>query len=114
MDRGDISIYKSGTGSTFFTTFAGEPTATEKSAMSLVTTLPAPIVQPLPIVTPGMIVTFPPIQLSSPIETGFAYSTPSRRERTSVSWVAAKMDTKGPNETRLPIFIMLQSNMTKL
>lgn len=43
----------SGTGSTFLTTLAGEPMATEKSGTSLVTTLPAATVHPLPMVTPG-------------------------------------------------------------
>ncbi|PWN20385.1 hypothetical protein BCV69DRAFT_283266 [Microstroma glucosiphilum] len=36
------------------TTRAGFPRATEKSGMSLVTTLPAPMVQPRPIVTPAL------------------------------------------------------------
>ncbi|PSR74472.1 hypothetical protein BD289DRAFT_354870, partial [Coniella lustricola] len=95
-------------------TLAGLPTATLKSGTSLVTTLPAPMVQPLPILTPGIIVTLPPIQQSSPIETGMAYSTPSRRDCTSVSCVAAKMDTKGPNMTRWPMVTMAQSRMTRL
>lgn len=34
---------------------------------TLVTTLPAPTVEPLPTVTPGRIVAFPPIQQSSPM-----------------------------------------------
>ncbi|KAI2642527.1 hypothetical protein GGS21DRAFT_176261 [Xylaria nigripes] len=88
--------------------------ATEKSGMSLVTMLPAPIVQPLPMVTPGMMVVFPPIQQSSPMTTGLAYSMPSRRDCTSVSWVAAKIDTKGPNCTRFPIVTKAQSKMTRL
>ncbi|KAI1363677.1 hypothetical protein F5Y08DRAFT_329175 [Xylaria arbuscula] len=90
------------------------PIATEKSGISLVTILPAPIVHPLPIVTPGIIVVFPPIQQSSPMTTGRAYSIPSRRDCTSVSWVAAKMDTKGPNITRFPIVTSPQSNITRL
>ncbi|KAI0971069.1 hypothetical protein F4678DRAFT_91493 [Xylaria arbuscula] len=84
-------------GATFFTTRAGDPIATEKSGMSFVTTLPAPMVQPLPMVTPGMMVVLPPIQQSSPMTTGLAYSIPSRRDCTSVSCVAANMETKGPN-----------------
>ncbi|KAI1812139.1 hypothetical protein GGS20DRAFT_44171 [Poronia punctata] len=84
-----LNHYKSGTRSTLLTTLAGAPTATEKSGTSLVTTLPAPTVHPFPIVTPGMMVVFPPIQQSSPIVTGFAYSIPSRRDCTSVSCVAA-------------------------
>lgn len=87
----------SGTGSTFFTTLAGFPIATKNSGMSLVTMLPDPMVHPFPIVTPGMMVTFPPIQQSSPIVTWPAYSTPSRRDWTPVSCVAAKMETNGPN-----------------
>ncbi|KAI1354468.1 hypothetical protein F5Y01DRAFT_251199 [Xylaria sp. FL0043] len=88
--------------------------ATEKSGISFVTTLLAPIVQPLPIVTPGMMVVLPPIQQSSPMVTGLAYSIPSRRDCTSVSCVAANMKTNGPNCTRLPIVTMPQSNMTRL
>lgn len=109
-----FNIYISGTGSTFFTTLAGDPMATEKSGIDLVTILPAPIVQPLPIVTPGMMVVLPPIQQSSPIVTPLAYSTPSRRDCTSVSCVAAKMETKGPNMTRLPMVTMPQSRITRL
>ncbi|KAI0862336.1 hypothetical protein F4860DRAFT_124879 [Xylaria cubensis] len=104
----------SGIGVTFFTTLAGDPIATEKSGMFLVTTLPAPMVHPFPMVTPGMIVTLPPIQQSSPMMTGLAYSMLSRRDCTSVSWVAANMDTKGPNITRFPISTMPQSNITRL
>ncbi|KAI3336903.1 hypothetical protein HD806DRAFT_475120 [Xylariaceae sp. AK1471] len=88
--------------------------ATEKSGISLVTTLLAPMVQPLPMVTPGMMVVFPPIQQSSPMMTGLANSIPSRRDCTSVSCVAAKMDTKGPNCTRLPIVTRAQSKITRL
>ncbi|KAF3761401.1 hypothetical protein M406DRAFT_265858, partial [Cryphonectria parasitica EP155] len=76
---------RSGTASTFLTTLAGLPIATLKSGTSLVTTLPAPMVQPLPMVTPGIMVTLPPIQQSSPMVTGMAYSTPSRRDWTPVS-----------------------------
>ena len=36
----------------------------------LVTTEPAPIVQPSPMVTPGQITVLPPIQQSSPMVTG--------------------------------------------
>ncbi|KAI0550112.1 hypothetical protein F4679DRAFT_220014 [Xylaria curta] len=82
--------------------------------MFLVTTLPAPMVHPFPMVTPGMIVTLPPIQQSSPMTTGLAYSMLSRRDCTSVSWVAANMDTKGPNITRFPISTIPQSNITRL
>ncbi|KAH8706178.1 hypothetical protein BGZ61DRAFT_350933, partial [Ilyonectria robusta] len=95
-------------------TFAGTPTATENSGTSLVTTLPAPIVHPLPIVTPGITVVFPPIQQSSPIVMGKAYSTRLRREATLVSCVAENSDTFGPNSTRFPILTMLQSRMERL
>lgn len=103
-----------GTGVTFFTTLAGAPIATLQAGTSLVTIEFEPMVHPSPIVTPGRIVTWPPIQQSSPIVTSRAYSILSRRECTSVSWVAAKMLTKGPNMTRSPIVTMPQSRMTVL
>jgi hypothetical protein len=56
----------------FLITLAGFPTASELSGMSLVTTEPAPIVQPFPIFTPGQIIALPPIQQSFPIVMGFA------------------------------------------
>jgi hypothetical protein len=59
------------TGSTFFITFAGEPTAIEKLGISLVTTEPAPTVVPWPMVTPGKMTVFPPIQQSLPMVTSF-------------------------------------------
>lgn len=48
-------------------TFAGTPTAIEKSSTSFVTIDPAPIMQNLPIFTPGNIVVLAPIHVSSPI-----------------------------------------------
>lgn len=54
----------------------GLPAANTSDGMSLVTTLPAPITLRSPIVTPGQITTLPPIQQSSPIDIGFAYSNP--------------------------------------
>ena len=69
-----------GTGSTFFATRAEQPIATLKAGIFLVTTAPAPIVQPSPIWTPAKMVTFDPIQQSLPIEISFANSTPSRRD----------------------------------
>jgi len=44
-----ISAYKFETASAVFTTLAGLPIATEKSGMSLATTLPAPTITPFPI-----------------------------------------------------------------
>lgn len=67
--------------------------------MLLVTTEEAAIVHPSPISTPGKITTCPPIQQSLPIFTGLAYSMSSLRLCTSVSCVAAKMDTLGPTIT---------------
>jgi hypothetical protein len=109
-----VSRARSGTGWIFLTTLAGEPIATENGGMSLVTTLPAPIVHPFPIVIPGIITVFPPIQQSFPIVTSLAYSTPSRRDWISVSWVAAKMLTPGPNNTLSPIWTIPQSSTVKL
>lgn len=65
---------------TFSTTRAGTPYATENSGMSLVTSDPAPIVQPFPIVTPGRTVVPAPSQQSSPIVTGRVKTIPSRRD----------------------------------
>lgn len=54
-----------------FCTLQGFPKASTLSGISLVTTLPAPIVTLLPIVTPGKIIEFPPIHTLSPMVTGF-------------------------------------------
>lgn len=59
-----------------FTTFAGFPTTTLRSATSLVTTDPAPTVTPLPILTPGRMTQDPPSQQSVPMEMGLAASLP--------------------------------------
>ncbi len=48
--------------SIIFTTFAGLPTATALSGISLVTILPVPIIAFSPMVTPGSIFTLAPIQ----------------------------------------------------
>lgn len=106
--------HRSGTGLTFLITFAGEPTATEKSGIDFVTMLPAPIVHPFPIVTPGIMVVLPPIQQSSPMVTLPPYSMPLRRDCTSVSCVAPNIETKGPNRTRWPMVTMPQSRITRL
>jgi hypothetical protein len=108
-------LNQTGNGSfTFFTTLAGAPIATENAGISLVTTELAPIVQHRPMLTPGKIVTFPPIQQSSPIVTSLAYSISFLRDSTSVSCVAPKILTKGPNITRSPIVTRLQSRITRL
>lgn len=49
----------------FFITLHGLPTAIEYGGIDLVTTEPAPIIDPRPIVTPGITVTLIPIQTSS-------------------------------------------------
>lgn len=119
----EVSVYNtsslsyfcaSSRGVTFFTTLAGTPMATLQAGMSFVTTAPAAIVQPCPMVTPGKITVFPPIQQSSPITTGLAYSTLSRLDCTSVSCVAAIIDTLGPNMTVLPIVTRPQSKIVRL
>ncbi len=51
-------------------TLAGEPAASEKGGISLVTTLPAPMIAPLPICTPGMMHDFAPIHTLSSMMTG--------------------------------------------
>jgi len=55
----------------FFITFAGLPTATQKSGILLVTTELAPITVFLPIVTPGNIVELHPMKEPSFINTGW-------------------------------------------
>ncbi|KAL4736790.1 hypothetical protein BDV11DRAFT_207321 [Aspergillus similis] len=74
-----------------FMTLQGLPTATENGGISFVTTLPAPIVHPSPILTPGRITTFPPIQQSSPMNTGWPNSTNLRRDRMDVSCTRSPM-----------------------
>ncbi|KAI2629223.1 hypothetical protein GGS26DRAFT_117917 [Hypomontagnella submonticulosa] len=112
-----IYAFLSGTfsnGVTLLTTRAGVPIATLHEGILFVTTELAAIVHPSPIVTPGRITTCPPIQQSSPIVTGLAYSTSSLRLCTSVSWVAVNIDTFGPNITRSPIVTNAQSKMVRL
>ncbi|KAI0408744.1 hypothetical protein F4802DRAFT_364555 [Xylaria palmicola] len=78
-----------------------------KGGMSLVTTLPAPIVQPRPIVTPARTMTFPPSQQSSPIVMGAPSSGPFRPLRTlgSVGWFPEKKEQLGPISVRSPTVI---------
>ncbi|KAI8949565.1 hypothetical protein F4801DRAFT_394951 [Xylaria longipes] len=85
-------------------TLAGFPAATMKGGMSLVTTLPAPIVQPRPMVTPARTVTFPPNQQSSPMVIGAPSSGPFRPFRTlgSVGWLPEKKEQLGPIKVRSP------------
>ncbi|KAH6954832.1 hypothetical protein DER45DRAFT_316382 [Fusarium avenaceum] len=82
--------------------------------MSRVTIDPAPMVQPSPIVTPGRMVTPPPIQQSSPILIGYAYSISCLRLATSVSCVAVEIITLGPIMTLSPIVIIAESSTVKL
>ena len=53
---------------------AGTPATKESSGTSLVTTLPAAMMQRLPMVTPGQMVTPPAIQQSSPMVMGYPVS----------------------------------------
>ncbi|RAH77226.1 hypothetical protein BO86DRAFT_323852, partial [Aspergillus japonicus CBS 114.51] len=81
---------------------------------SLVTTDPAPIVEPCPIVTPGRMTVFAPIQQSSSMKTGCPNSTPLRRERTLGSWLAAMMLTFDAIWTRSPMTTRLVSRTVSL
>ncbi|KAH7212036.1 hypothetical protein DER44DRAFT_211699 [Fusarium oxysporum] len=99
---------------TFLTTLAGDPTATLQAGISRVTIEPAPIVHPSPIVTPGKIVTPPPIQQSSPMLIGYAYSMQALRLATSVSCVAVEIITFGPIITLSPIVTIAESKTVKL
>lgn len=51
-------------------TLAGEPAANDDGGISLVTTLPAPMIAPLPICTPGMMQDLAPIHTLSSMMTG--------------------------------------------
>lgn len=114
FENNESPLLSSSTRTTVLMTLAGDPTATLNGGMSLVTTLPHPIVHPSPIVTPGRTIVPPPIQQSLPMVTCLEKSIPSRRDCTSVSCVAAKMATDGPRKTRSPIVTRPQSKMTKL
>ncbi|KAI1195597.1 hypothetical protein F5X97DRAFT_241354 [Nemania serpens] len=72
--------------------------------MSLVTTLPAPIVHPRPMVTPERTITFPPSQQSSPMVMGAPFSGPFVPLRTlgSVGWLPEKKEQLGPISVRSP------------
>ncbi|KAI0552979.1 hypothetical protein F4679DRAFT_31919 [Xylaria curta] len=96
-----------GTCRTGLMTLAGFPTATMKGGMSLVTTLPAPIVQPRPMVTPAKTITFPPSQQSSPMIIGAPSSGPfvPLRTRGSVGWPPEKKEQLGPNKVRSPMMM---------
>ncbi|KAI0542236.1 hypothetical protein GGR58DRAFT_301120 [Xylaria digitata] len=75
--------------------------------MSLVTTLPAPMVVPLPMVTPFSTTTLPPIQQSSPIIIGAPSSGPFVPLRTlgSVGCEPEKKEQLGPISVRSPTII---------
>ncbi|KAL4945297.1 hypothetical protein BDV06DRAFT_39460 [Aspergillus oleicola] len=64
--------------------------------------------------TPGRMITFPPIQQSSPINTGCPNSTNLRRDRTLVSWPAVYIETLGPSWTLSPMSIREVSRAVKL
>ncbi|KAI1492484.1 hypothetical protein F5X96DRAFT_379910 [Biscogniauxia mediterranea] len=95
---------------------AGLPHATIKGGMSLVTTLPAPIVHPRPMVTPGRTTQFPPNQQSSPIVIGDPVSGPLVPLRTlgSVGCVPEKKEQFGPITTRSPTVMRLVSIQVEL
>lgn len=67
---------------------AGVPAAMTSGGMSLVTTLPAPMMDLSPMVMPGLMMAAPPIQTSAPMVMGFADSIPVRRSAASMGWVA--------------------------
>ncbi|KAH6908356.1 hypothetical protein BKA70DRAFT_1103479, partial [Coprinopsis sp. MPI-PUGE-AT-0042] len=92
----------------------GLPTAMLYGGISLLTTLPAPMVHPFPMVTPGRIIAPAPIQQSSPMTIGFANSFNALRELMLVSCVAVRTLTPGPNIVRAPIVTRAQSRMTQL
>jgi hypothetical protein len=65
----------------------GFPAANTPSGMSLVTTLPAPMIAFEPIFTPGQMIAPPPSHTSDPISIGLAYSC-FRRSSAFIGWVA--------------------------
>ncbi|KAG9232038.1 hypothetical protein BJ875DRAFT_335846, partial [Amylocarpus encephaloides] len=73
----------------------------------LVTTLPAPIVQPLPMVMPGRTITLPPNQQSSPTTISPPNSGPlvPLRRNGSSGCVPEKNEQLGPMRVRAPIVI---------
>lgn len=83
---------------------------------TLVTTLPAPIVQPVPIVIPGSTIALPPNQQSSPMWISPPSSGPCVPFRMTGSngWVPLKKDTLGPMSVRAPIVTKQVSRMVQL
>ncbi len=67
-------------------TLQGFPTAITLSGMSLVTTLPAPMVTFEPMLIPGQIITPPPSQTLLPIVTGAANSFPDNLSSGLTGW----------------------------
>ena len=61
----------------------GLPAATTPAGISLVTTLPAPMMQPSPMVTPISTVTFAPSHTLSPMVMGSDTTRPLARSSTS-------------------------------
>lgn len=84
--------------------------------LTLVTTLPAPMVQPFPIVMPGKMITFPAIQQSSPIVMVPPNSGPlvPLRRSGSRGCVPLNKETLGPIRVRDPILTWQVSRMVQL
>lgn len=104
-----ISFYDS-----FLITLQGTPTATHPGGISLLTTLPAPMVTLSPIVTPGSTVTPAPIHTLLPIVMGRAYSRPLLRNSTSSGCPAVVKQQPGPIKTLSPNTTGAASRITRL
>lgn len=114
-----LEVFRFGSGALhtiFLMTRAGFPTATLKSGISFVTTLPAPIVTPLPMVTPGTTTTLPPSQQSSPIVIGAPPSGPlmPSRRKGSRGCEGVYREQFGPRRVRAPMVIKHVSRNTQL
>ena len=95
-------------------TLHGLPKAITLLGISLVTTLPEPIILFSPIVTPGLTIVPPPIHTLSQIFIGNAYSYPSFLSSTSTGCPAVNKLTLGPIKTSFPINTSAQSKITRL
>src|SRR5690554_7164136 len=70
------TLFRSSLEKRSFTFLQGLPTQIEYSGISLVTTLPAPMMEPSPIVIPGNMITFAPIHTRSEEHTSELQSRP--------------------------------------
>src|SRR5690606_9989096 len=99
-----VQIHLLDIGSCLRTSRAGEPTTTELSATSLLTTEPAPITTFSPMLTPGRIQAFVPIEVKLPIEHRPVIRTPGEISTKSPTVLPCETEACTFNSTPLPIF----------